>query len=149
MKTLLVCRCSDKWQSYAPFVLRIAVGLLFLMHGWQKLQGDSAVGFFTQIGIPAAAFFGPLVTWLEIIGGIALILGLFTHWVSKLLAINMLVAILMVHLKSLNAGLPGGFLVSNGGMELALLALAAVISLMITGPGKWALDTHLSKKEMH
>ena len=149
MKALWQCKCSEKWQAYAPLVLRIAVGLLFLMHGWQKLQGDSAIGFFTTLGIPAAGLMGPLVTWLELLGGAALIMGLYTHWVSKLLAVNMIVAIFMVHLKPLGEGLPNGFLAMSGGMELALLAFAAVVSIMITGAGKWSLDSHLSKGEIH
>lgn len=129
----IMCKCSEKWQDYAPLVLRIVVGLSFFMHGWQKMQGDNAVGFFGQIGIPAAGFFGPLVTYLELLGGAALILGLWTHWASKLLAIDMIVAILAVHMGK-------GYFVSGGGPELVLLLLGGCISLMITGAGRFSLD---------
>ena len=79
-----MCTCSAKWVEYAPLVLRIVVGLTFLMHGWQKIHGDSAVGFFTQIGIPMAGFFGPLVTWLEFLGGIGLILGVINVFIRDI-----------------------------------------------------------------
>lgn len=130
----LMCTCSAKWAEYAPLVLRVVIGIAFIMHGWQKVSGGLAgtTGFFASVGIPFAAFFAFVVTWLEFLGGIALVLGLATHWVSKLLAIDMLVAILVVHAK-------GGFFVPTG-VELPLLLLAATISLMITGGGKYSLD---------
>jgi|SRR3989344_4114012 len=136
---LMNCRCGKTWNSASLLILRLALGLTFLFHGWQKLNGDSAVGFFTQIGIPAAGFFGPLITWLELLGGIALILGFLTHWAAKLLALDMLVALVIVHLGSLDKGLPDGFFVQNGGPEIALLAFGGLLVLMVMGPGCWAL----------
>ncbi len=134
LKGLLNCKCAKSWGSVAPLVLRVIVGLSFALHGWQKVQmGNAGVaGFFTTLGIPAATFFAFVVTWVEFLGGIALILGILTHWVSKALLIDMLVAIFTAHLGH-------GFFVNNGGPELALLLAAGTFSLMITGPGKWAL----------
>lgn len=144
MKKLLQCRCSEAWQAYGPLVLRLAVGLVFLMHGWQKIQSPAGAvaGFFGSIGIPAPAFFAAVVTYVEFLGGIALILGFLSHWAAKLLAIDMLVAIFAFHWAN-------GFFVDKGGMEFALVLFAANIAIMILGPGKWALqDTVFGGKKM-
>lgn len=135
MKGILSCACGEKWQDLAPFVLRVVVGISFFAHGWSKLTVmgvDNVGGFFAQIGIPAPIFFATLVTWVEILGGAALILGIMTHWASKLLGIIMIVAIFTAHISN-------GFFVDNGGYEMALVFLGSLISIMITGPGRWAL----------
>ncbi len=132
----------EKWQSLAPFVLRVIVGITFALHGWQKVSGGLAgtAGFFTSVGIPAPMFFAFIVTWVEFLGGMALILGICTHWAAKLLAIDMLVAIFTVHITK-------GFFIPAG-IELPLLLLGACISLMITGPGKWALGGKKAQMSM-
>lgn len=132
----LMCTCSSKWAEYAPLILRVVIGVTFLLHGWQKINGmglDGVTAFFTSVGIPAAGFFAFIVMWLEFLGGIALIIGLGTHWFSKLLAIDMLVALFTVHISK-------GFFVSSGGYELVLILFAGLVSLMITGAGRYSLD---------
>lgn len=131
---LLICKCSEKWAGFAPLILRVVVGITFVVAGWGKIQAgsDAIGGFFASAGIPLAGFFAPIVMWVEFLGGIALILGLWTHLVSKLLAVIMLVATFMVHLKNGFAG-PGGY-------QLTLTLFAALISIMITGPGKFAVS---------
>ena len=140
----LRCRCSARWGDIAPTILRVATGIVFLAHGYQKFfiapGGISeTVSFFgTTIGIPAAGFFAPFVAGLELVGGAALIAGLLTHWAAKLLAIDMLVALVLVHAKA-------GFFLPYG-VECALVLFAASLSLMITGPGKWSLDEKVFMK---
>lgn len=117
-------------------VLRVVVGLVFLVHGYQKLfvMGISGTTeFFTQIGAPLPGISAPLVSVLEFGGGIALILGLFTPVIAALLTLDMLGAILLVHL-------PAGFSVAEGGYEFVLTLLAASLALALTGPGAYALD---------
>ena len=140
MKNILNCACADKWGGYAPFILRVATGLIFAAHGWQKLQmGVPGVsGFLAGLGFPLPDLFAVLLIAAELVGGILLILGAFTHWVAKILAVVALVALVTVHLGN-------GFFVSGGGYEFILLILAASVSVMITGPGKWALDMKLKK----
>jgi len=139
---IIQCKCADKWQDWAPLVLRIVVGVTFLVHGYLKV-GDPAqfIGFLTSLGVPVAAFFGWLVILLELIGGILLILGLGTHWLAKLFAIEMIAAIFLFHL-------PNGFLATKGGYEFVLLLLAAAISLMITGAGQYSLDSKFCKDQV-
>lgn len=135
MNSILSCECGSKWQDVAPFVLRVATGLIFFMHGWQKLTMfglDGVTGMLGGMGFPFPAFFAVLLIAAEVVGGAALVLGVFTHWAAKILAIVSIVAWVTVHLK-------GGFFLSNGGYEFIMLLFAASVSLMITGPGKYAL----------
>ncbi len=140
MHNLIDCQCSSKWGGFAPLVLRVATGLIFALHGWQKLEMGvpGVTGFLGSLGFPMPAFFAVVLIAAELIGGILLILGAFTHWAAKILAIVAIVALVSVHL-------PNGFFMANGGYEFMLLILASTLSLMITGPGKWALDHKLRK----
>ncbi len=131
-----MCACADTWKDAAPLVLRVVTGLIFAMHGWQKLSGgvDGVAGFLGSLGFPAAGFFAILLIVAELGGGILLILGALTHWTAKILVIVSLVALFTVHLTK-------GFFIMNGGYEYILLILAASFSLMVTGPGKWSVDS--------
>jgi len=116
-------------------VLRVVVGTIFAVHGAQKLFGSGIPGttaFFAQIGAPLPALTAPLVSILELGGGLALILGLLTPVVAALLALDMLGAILLVHL-------PAGFSVAEGGYEFVLTLFGASVALALTGPGGYAL----------
>lgn len=122
-------------------VLRVVVGVVFLVHGYQKLfqMGIPGVtGFFTQIGAPLPQLTAPLVSVLEFGGGLALILGLLTPVVAALLAADMLGAMLLVHL-------PNGFNAADGGYEFVLTLLGASLALALTGPGAYALDRVLNR----
>ncbi len=142
MKNILFCSCGEKWKDVAPFLLRLAVGVTFFMHGYLKM-GDIAgfSGFLGSLGVPSPEILGPFVVWLEIIAGLALVLGIFTHWAAKLLAIDMIVAIFLVHWAN-------GFFVGNNGYEFALLLAAASVALVLSGPGRWALDEIIFKNRM-
>ena len=133
-------KASPERYELALTLVRIVIGITFFAHGWQKLfvNGIPGVtGFFGSLGIPAAGFFAIVVTLLEVIGGLALILGLGTRIAAALLAINMLVALVLVHL-------PNGFFVSNGGVELVLLLLVASVSLVLSGAGAYSVDARIA-----
>ena len=122
--------------AWALTVLRIVTGIVFLMHGWQKLamMGIAGfAGFLGQLGIPGAELAAVVVTAIEVIGGLALILGIATRWVAIPLAFDMLVALVTVHLAA-------GFFVSEGGYELVLLLLAASVALILGRSGTLALE---------
>jgi len=123
-------------------ILRVVVGVVFLVHGYQKLflMGLGGVtGFFAQIGAPLLGITAPLVSVLEFSGGLALILGLFTLPVALLLAADMLGAMLSVHL-------PAGFSVAEGGYEFVLTLFAASLALALTGPGSYALGAVFGRR---
>ena len=117
-------------------ILRVIIGIVFIAHGAQKLFVfgiHGVVGGFSQMGVPLPSITAPLVAIVEFVGGIALVLGLFTRIAALLLAIDMLGAIVLVHFK-------GGFFLPAG-YEFALTLLAANIALAVSGPGDYAVDT--------
>ncbi len=125
--------------SWGIALLRIVVGIVFVMHGQQKLfeMGVGGVGgFFASLGVPAPQLAAVVVSVLETVGGLALILGVLTRLFGLLLAGDMLVALLLVHQ-------PNGFFAGDGGVELVLLLGTAALALALTGPGAPALDNLL------
>ena len=131
-------------RQWGLTILRVVVGLVFTVHGYQKLFtfGLPAVTqMFGHMGIPAASVLAPFVTLLEFAGGILLVAGLFTRWVALLLAIDMLVAILKVHLA-------GGFFLPRG-YEFALTLMGACLALALAGPGAPSLDGIIRRRSMH
>ncbi len=133
---------SSRLQAWGITFLRVVVGIVFLMHGAQKLfiHGfPNVAGMMRQHGIPLPMLSAVVVTLVEFFGGIALVLGLFTRWAAFLIAIDMAVAVLGVHLK-------GGFFLPKG-FEYALTMLAASIALVLAGPGAVALDAARAKRK--
>src|SRR6266705_5576673 len=120
---------TGKFQSCGIAVLRIVVGVVFLMHGYQKLFKfgfHGVAGMFSHFGIPLPGFFAVVVTLVEFVGGILLITGLATRIPAALIAVDMLVALFVVHFRN-------GYLKSGG--ELPLLLLAGAICLALSGGG--------------
>lgn len=145
MNKLFGCTCTSGYGSIAPLVLRVAVGAVFAFHGFAKYQTgmEGVGGFLGSLGIPAPAFFAVALTVVELVGGIFMMLGLLTHWVAKLFVIVAVVAFVTVHAKN-------GFSVQEGGYEFIMTLLAASISLMITGAGKYSLDYQIwGKKQLN
>ena len=136
-----ILRSSHNQADIGLAVLRIVVGLVFAVHGGQKLfvyGFEGVTGAFTQMGIPMAAVAGPAVALLEFFGGIALIVGLLTRFAGLGLAINMLGAILFVHLKA-------GFFLPNG-YEFVLTLFAAAASLAVAGAGRYSVDALIAAR---
>ena len=141
---ILFKKCSPCYGDFAPLILRIVLGIIFLYHGYDKVfvKGHTAItGFMASLGLPLPSLMAFLVSYGELIGGILLILGVFTYWVTLMDIVIALVALFTVHFAN-------GFSLANGGYEYILLILATSIALMISGPGKYSLDTHLSQKEL-
>ncbi|MBV9180143.1 MAG: DoxX family protein [Acidobacteria bacterium] len=116
-------------------VLRIVVGIVFLVHGYQKLFkiGIHGVGtMFGHIGIPFPEFFAVVVSLVELVGGILLVLGIATRIAAALNAVDMLVAVFAVHLRH-------GFYNQNMGFEYPLVMLAATLCLTLEGGGALSL----------
>ncbi|NKE07524.1 MULTISPECIES: DoxX family protein [Mesobacillus] len=124
-----------KKHEAAATILRLVLGATFLIHGAAKFQGgiENTVGFFESLGFPG--FTAYIVALIELVGGLAMLLGVGTRVVSILFAIVLAVAVVKVKLA-------GGFL-GNGqmaGFELDLALLAMSVFLAITNKSLFALD---------
>lgn len=130
---------ASRLEGWGPTVLRVVVGFVFLMYGWDKFFG-LGLGFwedlFVSQGIPLANLAAAVVAITELVGGVALVLGFLTRWAAALLTIDMVVAILVV-------GLDGGFWVWDNGVSFPLALLAATLALTLAGPGEASLDRAL------
>ena len=123
--------------NFAPIPLRIITGFGFMIHGLPKLQDiPNTQNSFMNMGLPPELAI--IIGLLEFIGGLAILLGIFTRIAAGLLAINMIGAILLVKLSK-------GFI---DGYELDLLYLAIMISLILTGPGNLSIEKNVLKREL-
>ena len=121
---------------YATALLRIAQGVMFLAHGAILKLGTfglaGTMGYFASIGYPAAL--GAVVIAAEILGGLALIAGLATRWVSLALVPLMLGAMLQ------HTGNGWVFNVPGGGWEYPAFWTVTLLVQAGLGAGAWALD---------
>jgi putative oxidoreductase len=125
---------GTKWQSCGLAVLRIVVGVVFAMHGWQKIHVfhlAGVTGMLSRLGVPMPTVFAVILITVEFLGGILLITGLATRGPAVLLAVDMIVAIITVHMKH-------GFFSQTGGYEFPLILLGALICLAISGGGSFS-----------
>jgi putative oxidoreductase len=126
---------------YAALILRITLGILFLAHAGLKVFVFTPAGaaqFFGSLGLPPALAY--LTIAVEAVGGIALILGIFTRWVSLALIPVLIGAIAFVH------G-PAGFFFNNpnGGWEYLAFWIAALVVQALLGNGALALQAGSAK----
>ncbi len=138
----------EKQRHLVPLIIRVVVGLMFLLHGLQKfgIIGDGSIqgviGMFGNWGIPAPGIMAPFVAVVELVGGLLLILGLGTRIVTIPLIITMIVAIFAVKVQGgLNP-------IGNGGYEVDLLMLVTLVSLLILGSGPLALERKVLNSRM-
>ena len=118
------------YRKYGLVLLRIGLGALFAVYGWNKVSDIS--GFQGMLDGMGMGFMAWPVALIELLGGIALILGIFTRLAGLLLAIIMLVAIVQVHLAN---GFAGG-----DGWGFRFVFMMAALALALMGGGKMGLD---------
>jgi putative oxidoreductase len=120
--------------DFAATILRVTMGVLFLTHVWMKLvlfTPAGTVAFFESLGLPG--FMAYVVIVAELLGGVALILGLWSRWVS--------LALLPILLGSIYPHWSAGFFFSNpgGGWEFPAFWSVALIVQALLGNGAFAL----------
>lgn len=128
---------------YAALVLRVSLGVMFIAHALLKYFVFTLPGtaqFFQSIGLPGALAY--LVFWAELLGGIAILAGVYARWVS--------LALVPILLGAAWAHAGNGWLFSNanGGWEYpAFLAAAAVVQALL-GDGRYALSEALGARKL-
>jgi putative oxidoreductase len=123
---------SPRW---GVLPLRLVLGIVFALHGAQKLFDlglAGTAGFLGSLGVPLPTIAAAGLIAVEGLGGVALLLGAWTRVVAALLAAEMLVAILTVHLR-------GGFFVPDG-VEFVLTLLGGCLALVGLGAGPFSVD---------
>ena len=137
----------DRWSPWAAWgstVLRVIVGFIFVMYGWDKFFGfglDFWAELFASQGIPWPNLTAALVGIVELVGGMAIVLGLFTRVAAALLSIDMAVAMLVV-------GIEGGFFVWDNGISFPLALFAATLALLLMGAGEASLDEIVGRRKV-
>jgi putative oxidoreductase len=134
---------STESLQLAPTALRLVIGIGFLVHGWAKLSRgpDKFANVLNWMEIPFPHLMAWVVTLVEILGGLALILGVFVMFISLPLFLIHLVAMFGVHwqygFSSVNTiGLgSSGPIFSPPGYEINLLYMAGILAIMLYGGG--------------
>jgi putative oxidoreductase len=143
MSRLSFLIASPIQQRFGVTILRLVTGIVFVAHGGQKVftYGFAGVGgAFAQMGVPMPQVTGPLIGLIELLGGAALIVGLFTRVAALALACDMLGAILLVHAA-------GGFFLPAG-LEFVLMLFGAALTLLFAGPGALSVDGVLADRSV-
>src|ERR671923_2477040 len=127
-----------KLAQFGPLPIRILAGIAFIVHGLPKLSNVAGTEHFfaNMIGLPAAMALP--IGLLEVIGGIALLVGVLTRIASILFIIEMIGS-------TITAKLSKGFV---GGYELDLLLMTISISLLLRGPGRISIEWNVLKREL-
>ena len=139
---------------WAPLPLRLIVGYGFMEHGFAKLaRGPDAFPAILQaLGVPAPHFMGWLTILVEIVGGLAVLLGALVPLASIPMAAVLLVAMVTVHLPygfssiKLQAVTAAGAQFGPPGFETDLLYLACLAALVLGGSGPLAIEGLLAKR---
>lgn len=130
------------WSDVAYTMMRVVVGVMFLMHVSGKLKmGAAAVGanVMAKNGLEPALAFAYITIFLEVVGGACIVVGLFTRFFAAALAIEMAVALLFVHL-------PKGYAAGGGGYEYVLLIGAVMFAIALRGGGPYSVDRMIGKE---
>lgn len=125
-------------RTPALLIARLALGFIFIMHGWRKFTGglDQTTQGFEGMGVPLPRISAFITTWLEILGGVALILGVLLPVVGTLLALTMVGAAYFGHWDN-------GFWSGDQGYELVLALGAGLLAVGFANAGVLSVDHYL------
>jgi putative oxidoreductase len=131
---------SEVAIDLAALVLRILLGVIMVSHGIPKIQKRVVLGkkWHEHYGVPAVTV--PLTGVLQIVGGAALIVGLFTSLTALILTLDMLAALYICvvnHKEPLNSVSP------DKGWDINLLLIGSLVAVMLLTGGAWSLDAVL------
>jgi putative oxidoreductase len=143
------------WRQWAPLPIRLIIGYGFLAHGWAKLSRgpEGFAKLLEQIGAPLPEATAWVSTFVEILGGLAILAGAFVTVVSIPLIVMMLVAMLTVHLRYGFSAINTIGLTADGpqfgppGYEINLLYIAGLLALILGGAGAFSIDKRLARRQ--
>jgi len=154
MKNSIFSICGKDYRQIAPLFLRLAVGFGFMAHGWAKLERGPEVfaKLLIVLHVPAPQVMAWISTLTELLGGMALFAGAFVSLAAIPLMATMLFAMFTIHIHYGYSSIRTIGLTAKGplfgppGYEINLLYIAVLVSLIISGSGKYSLDSLLEKK---
>ncbi len=119
------------YDFFAPTILRIMLGIIFIIYGFGKfMKPGMAEKIFFTAGIRPVKLWVKVIATLELISGLLLIIGFLTQLAAILTSLILIGAILKVRIKM-------GFM---RGYDFELLLLVVSLSLLLLGPGAFAID---------
>src|SRR5687768_2972533 len=133
---------DNRTAPYAALLLRVALGTMFIAHAGLKYYVFTLPGtaqFFQSLGLPAALAY--LTFWAELLGGIAILAGLFSRWVAAALT-PILLGAAWAH-----AGNGWLFTAPNGGWEYPAFLVAAALAQALLGDGRYAVSNLLTTRK--
>jgi putative oxidoreductase len=148
MRTLLDVLGRFQLARWSPIPLRLIVGYGFMQHGFAKLSRgpDAFAAILQAMGVPSPHLMAWITILIELLGGLAVLVGAFVTIVSVPMVLVLLVAVFTVHLPygfssiKLLAVTPAGATFGPPGYEVSLLYIACLASLVMGGSGPFALD---------
>ncbi|MEP7030794.1 MAG: DoxX family protein, partial [Pseudolabrys sp.] len=132
----------EKMLPVAATLVRFVVGVMFLMHVWGKFNAGAARiagGFGSNYHLPMPELFAYTAMGLELVGGVCLIIGLFTRFFAAALAVEMGIALIVAHL-------PKGYAAGTGGYEYVLLIGVVLLAIAMRGGGPYSVDAKIGKE---
>jgi putative oxidoreductase len=127
---------AGKYHDLAVLLLRIGVGVIFIVAGWSKLTGiEGTQGFFGSSGIPLPGIMAWVVAIIEFVGGLMVLTGTYIRVPALLLACVMIGALIFVKLDA-------GF----GAMRLDIMLLLTSLALFVFNSGKYSVDNKIGNK---
>lgn len=134
---------SEIVVDLTTLILRLALGAIMISHGIPKIKKREVLGkkWNSHYGVPRATIW--LTGILQIVGGLALLVGLFTSLTSLVLALDMLAALFICIFNSHHRE-PFNSVTPEKGWDVNLLLVASLVAVLLLTGGKWSLDALLS-----
>jgi putative oxidoreductase len=129
---------ASEW-GYA--LVRLVIGIVLFIHGWGKVKAGAAgvAAYMAKNGLEPGLAFAYAAIFFETVGGICVAIGLFTRFFAAALAIELLIALLVVHFAK-------GFLVGAGGYEYVLVLGIVLFHIAVRGGGAYSVDAKIGKE---
>lgn len=127
----------------SSLILRLALGAIMVSHGIPKIRKREVLGkkWNDHYGVPKATIW--LTGILQIVGGLALLVGLFTSLTALIMTLDMLAALFICIFNSHHRE-PFNSVTPVKGWDVNLLLVASLVAVILVGGGKWSLDAWLS-----